>query len=407
MSDTNEWTPSFREFDDTDTQSMGYIRSLFSEGRVEEARAELQKQIEADPDNARPVIALGFSLLRERRLEEAARQFEKAMDLDPENEVPALLAAQVGMRGDNPEYAEVNFHKALAANPNSVRALTGLSRLHLRNDKPEEAITVLERAIEADPQSRRLRQRLAALCVDQDRYEDAQAHLEHVLSIFPDDIPTVIQLGNALHDMGKADEALTLLRRTAEAHPEDAGLLSALGNMLIRSGNFQEAEGLLRRAVTLPRRAAAAGGEQASQLGQGQAQSPRQAEFRRRMADWFRGRPRVFAQLLLVQALIPQNKQSEAREILAQLPRRGNMAVAIQRLYGDAFAREGNITAAEESYRAALHSAPKGETYIRKIDEARSARKLSDTELFALYTDALDQSQKDMMSSLFRMGDRD
>lgn len=393
MADTNDWMPNVRQVEDDDSQAMSYVRSLFAEGRIDEARAELRALMEKDPENTRPVVALGLSLMRERRLEEAAQLFERAMEIDPADEVPPLLAAQVGLRGDNPEYSEIHFHKALAINPTSIQALTGLGRLHLRNDNPEEAIAVFERALEIDPQSRMLRHQIATVCADQGRHDEAQAHLQHLLSVFPGDEQASIQLANVHHRKGDTEAALDLLREAQEAHPDHAGLLVAQGHILNRAGRHAEAETPLRRAMAIPR-----------SLPETPAQPPGQAdpgaEFMRRIAEWWRQQPRMFAQILLIQALIPQNKLAEARQTLARMPRQGPMAAVVQRLYGDAFAFEGNLGAAEQSYRAALHAARGGEALLREVEVRKSAEGLEGAALLSAYTEALDRNLEQQFSAM-------
>lgn len=83
MSDTQEWTPNVQQVGGNQNEAMNYVRSLLREGRTDEARAELQMMIEADPQDTRAMMAFAMSLVREQRLEEAAPYVERALEVEP------------------------------------------------------------------------------------------------------------------------------------------------------------------------------------------------------------------------------------------------------------------------------------------------------------------------------------
>jgi len=369
MPDSEEWVPNVEQVGGDESQRMNYIRGLVSEGRTEEARAELHTLIEQDPKNTRALMAYGLSLMRDKRLADAVQYFEQAMAVDPKNAVAPLLAAMAGVQGDNPEYAEANFHKALAIRPTSIQALTGLAQLHQRNKKPDEAVAVLEHALEIDPQSERVRQRLAAAYSTMGRDPEARAQLEYALSIKPGDQVTALQLARLCNKMDEPDEALKTLEAALAAAPTDARLLLAVGRSKLAKGDFAGAEAAVRKAMTAPR-GPAQGAPQFVQGG-GKAQ-----------------RPNLLMQIALVRALIPQKKLTEAREILGRAPRGGRAKALVQRLYGDAFAIEGKFDAAEQSYHAALLQMRDGEAALATINAAKATKPApTGAALIKLYTD--------------------
>lgn len=417
---------------------MDYVRSLFREGRREEAMTELRGIIEREPDNGRPLMALGLAELRGRNLEEAAKLFERAMEVDPDNESPALLAARVGMMGRNPEYSEASFHKALERKPTSVRALTGLAGLHIRNGKPEEALNVLRRAIEMDPQSQILRMRISSMLLQQEKYQEAAGHLEHLLTLNPESAPASSMLARAYSKTGKTDKAQDLLTKAAEVSPKDIGLLTTKADLLIDKEDFADAETVLRKAMALedqqtaPERVAPARTSETSPVNAawrnrpqaGGTDTPRarggQGRFRNNNAtapaageggetaasmierafDRFRKRNRVYTRLLLVRALIPQGKHSEARSVLTDMNRNRRTRELVLRLHGDIFAAEQNFSAAEESYRAALHHSKTGASRLTSIDAKKSEGKLTGDALMALYQSEVTEDQKQAMSRM-------
>jgi|GEM_PF-1222131 len=373
MPDSEEWVPNVEQVGGDESQRMNYIRGLVSEGRTEEARAELHTLIEQNPKNSRALMAYGLSLMRDHRLADAVQYFEQAMAVDPKDAVAPILAAMAGVQGDNPEYAEAMFHKALAIRPTSIQALTGLARLHQRNKKPDEAVAVLEHALEIDPQSARVRQRLAAVYSATGRDPEAKAQLEYALSIKPGDQSTALRLARLCNKMDEPDAALTTLESALAASPSDARLLLAVGRSKLAKKDYAGAEAAVRKAMAAPR-GPAQGAPQFVQGG-GQAQQPN-----------------LLAQIALVRALIPQKKLTEARKILGRARRSGPARALVQRLYGDAFAVEGKFDAAEQSYHAALLQMRDGEQALASINAAK-ARKPAPTgaALIKLYTDEFER----------------
>lgn len=359
MANVEYWTPEVQQAN-SQQQVMEYVRGLMQQGRNEEARAELENILQQDRSNTQAIMALGLTFMRERRFQEAAARFEDALASDPKSEPAALLSAICGMRAENPEYAEANFHKALEINPKSMTALTSLARLHRNNNKTDEALQVLQRAVEVDPQATRARLQMANLFLSLGRQQEAVAQLERVLTIEPSNQRAAIQLANLQMEQGRSNDAVSTLTSAMELASNKGPLLAALGRLKLRGEDWAGAEKVFRQLST---------------TGENQ--------------------PNPMAQMGLVQALIPQKKLKEAREMLARIPlnRRGSL---VQRLYGDAFAIEGRYDAAEESYRAALREMPNGEEALSRIDAAKAAENGSPEAVLALYRSEFDRLREEL-----------
>jgi tetratricopeptide (TPR) repeat protein len=146
--------------------------------------------------------------------------------------------------------------------------------------------------------------------------------------------------------------------------------------------DYTGAESLFRRALTAKRsRPEGGAGPMANRRGGGNGPM---AAMRQNRGD----RPNAMAQIALVQSLIPQKKLKEAREILGKMRRNGRPNPMVQRLYGDAYAMEGNFKAAEESYRAAIQRNENGEDILKEIDAAKAAQNPEGEALVQLYKDS-------------------
>jgi tetratricopeptide (TPR) repeat protein len=260
------------------------------------------------------------------------------------------------MRSGNPEYAETSYHKALELDPTSIPALMGLAALHEQQQRPDEAIEVLNRAVETDPQSANVRRRIAAALVRREQFEDARAHLAFALTTNPGDQRTTMQLVRLLVRTDKADEAITVLNAALEHNPGNRALLKRLGDLKLMLKDFAGAEAAFVEILD--------------------KDEQRNSDDR--------------ARLSMARALIAQRKLPEARAILSKVNRR-NMRGAVQRLYGDAFAAEGQVEDAERSYRAAFIHMPDGQEALVRVERAKAELKSPEgREILALYVKELD-----------------
>jgi tetratricopeptide (TPR) repeat protein len=317
MPNMDEWTPMVEQVDGSQPQRMGFIRGLMAEGRNQEAMGELDQLLAETPDNVQALLALGLLCQREQRFEDAAACCERAMAIDPKNAAAPLLAAFVGVQGNSAEYAEANFHRALIANPRSLPALMGLARLHRRHKKLDAALQAIEEAARIDPESVQVLRLLATVLTQLGRLFEAKRHLDKALVIEPGNQATLMQLSNLCMELETPDEAVATLERALAANPGSRPVILALGRLKLQMSDWAGAEAVLRRGLT---------GEGAE----------------------------IVARLALAEALIPQRKLREAREILSKVPRVGGFAGPVHRLYGEVYETEGKVEEAIASYRAAL-----------------------------------------------------
>lgn len=130
-----------------------YARAMLLDtmGETDEAEADLSTIIDAQPDNAVALNALGYILtVRTDRLDEARKHIEKALSLDPEN--PAILDSMgwvLYRQGDN-EAALNYLSQAWAAYPDPEVAAHYGEVLWVTGNE-EQARIVWEEAMDLDP----------------------------------------------------------------------------------------------------------------------------------------------------------------------------------------------------------------------------------------------------------------
>ena len=192
MSDSEDWQMEPEHIVGPQARPLAQVRQLMRQGRMNEAREQLQFMMDQDPQNVAAVLTYGMSLMREDQPEAAAQYFDRAIAIDSSNIASFLMAAAAGQRGGNSEYAEHNYENALKIDPNSERAIGGLVMLYRQTNRSREASKILQRALEANPGSETFR-RLQA-------NDDSLSGLENALKDTPNDLRVMLALGHARSD---------------------------------------------------------------------------------------------------------------------------------------------------------------------------------------------------------------
>ncbi|MEM9305499.1 MAG: c-type cytochrome biogenesis protein CcmI [Pseudomonadota bacterium] len=135
---------------------------------LDEAIANLERRLDADPDDIEGWYLLGQSYMTTNRFVAARDAFARAYELDPDEPIILELYghAMAFATGDNivPEEARGLFERAVELNPNSERALYFLGVAAMQREDPTAAVLYWERLAglldPASPVSERLAQDL-------------------------------------------------------------------------------------------------------------------------------------------------------------------------------------------------------------------------------------------------------
>ncbi len=191
-------------------------------GEVEAAVAELRRQIEARPHDARPAMALGDLLRREQRFAEATDAYAKAIQ-------------RIGTV--DTEHWRLFYARGIA---------------YERSQRWPEAERDLQRALELSPDQPYVLNYLGYSWVDQGLHlAEAKAMLYRAVELQPDDGYIVDSLGWAYYRLGEYDEAVRYLEQAIELAPGDPVINDHLGDAFWRVGRYREARFQWERALTL------------------------------------------------------------------------------------------------------------------------------------------------------------
>jgi tetratricopeptide (TPR) repeat protein len=187
--------------------------AMASLDRIDDAKVVLEKLIAENPDDIRPLDALGSILRSKERHEEARRYYTRAIELvdKPTQRNWALFYARgvTNERLKDWPAAEADFKKALELNPDESLILNYLGYSW----------------------------------VDQGmNLEQAMDYIRKAVSLKPDDGYYVDSLGWAYYRLGNMPQAVEHLERAVELRPDDPIINDHLGDAYWRVGRELEAK---------------------------------------------------------------------------------------------------------------------------------------------------------------------
>lgn len=123
------------------------------ESTADPVKEQLLAEIEANPNNAESLAALGNYLGNTGSVDEAIPWYEKALELAPDNWDIRLGFARVLANGAKRADAELQFKKVIAAQPNDPQAHFSLGQLYANWVPPRtaEAIAEYQTVIDVGP----------------------------------------------------------------------------------------------------------------------------------------------------------------------------------------------------------------------------------------------------------------
>ena len=163
---------------------------LLKQERLEEAAAEFQRAVEADPDYGAARLNLGDAYERLGRAEEAMAEYRKVIELDPGNLFAhnnlGVLYDKKGLYDD----AIAEFEEALRINPSDATARKNLETAKRNRGiirEREERLAQARKEVEAHPTSPRASYNLARIYASFDEKEKAFEWIARALELGFDD----------------------------------------------------------------------------------------------------------------------------------------------------------------------------------------------------------------------------
>ena len=233
--------------------SLGLL--LARQGKLEEARPELEAATKLDPGGAgQAAKARAWRALanidRSDNPAEASNDLLEALKLSPETPQDTLLAAELAERSGQGDAAEAAYRRLLAKDPGNTQANAGLAHLLIARKQFAEAETLLRGALEKSPDDPALTAQLATVLAAQNKAE-ALPMLQKLHAAHPDNSAITRMLAEVMSEAGDAAGSDQLYVSLLKSRPNDSDLLIAHGQNLIRQLKFAEAFSAFSRATEL------------------------------------------------------------------------------------------------------------------------------------------------------------
>jgi len=188
--------------------------SLLQQGRLDEAKASVQAELEGDPASVEGYNLLGIICSDQKDFVGAEDAFEHALKLDPK----------------------------------SPRTHNNLGNIFVAQQKLSLAENEFQTVLRLDPANRDANYNLGLLLMAQGRPADAISHFERVR---PANLATRFNLIHAYFQAGRTTEALKMARTFSAEHKSDVQLHFTLGTMLASEKQYAAAQFELEKANAL------------------------------------------------------------------------------------------------------------------------------------------------------------
>ena len=228
---------------------QGY--SLLSEGRVDDAIATFQRQLQQNPEDLDALLGLGIAYRRAGRSEEALATYQEVLALDPDNQ---LALSTIGLLGEfRPEWQPIGIEaltRLLEQDPSLVEARAQRAKLFYYQGLYSQALAdyALVLPPTADPEILGPAAEAHTFSGDSptglvlfDRYRAAGGQISG---------DRTIAYAQALRESGQIDQAIQLLSQELQRYPElntqNIRLRGALAGTYAANRQFQPALELIQ-----------------------------------------------------------------------------------------------------------------------------------------------------------------
>ncbi len=210
-----------------------------------------KRTVQVAPGHYAAHVILSEQLEQEGRMDEARRQLEQALQWFPSRaDGYALLGAFLQRRGRLDEALGV-YQQALRIRPDDAKVHNNIGVVLLRMNKPNEALAHLEDAVKSDPRFAEGHFNLGSLLVQHGKLDEAITHFRACVQAAPEMAAARYQLGILLEHQARFDEALPQLEAVIQNRAANADVYFHLGQVLRKQGKVEESIAAYRQASTL------------------------------------------------------------------------------------------------------------------------------------------------------------
>ena len=216
--------------------------------KLQEARAQFELAVRADPKLAEAYLGLGLLDLQAGDNTAAIQRFRKVIELAPDSFHGHYHLAMASLREQKLQEGVQELERAVAIDPRSADALYNLGIVLLELNRPEEAISRLRQARQQDSKRPDVAFNLIRAELAANRTEDARQEAADAAKTFGTDSAWRGAVGELFLQYKQAGEAVVHLSEAARLEPGSDGIRRKLAAAYIEAGDAARALTLLETA---------------------------------------------------------------------------------------------------------------------------------------------------------------
>ena len=217
------------------------IESAIQERDFASAQQELEKRLQAEPEDYRAHMLLGIVLDEQGRPADAAGHFQKAVQLQPQSPAAHInLGKHDGRVGDLAGAAK-EFESAIRLSPSDTAGHNNLGLVFMSQGKNTLALAEFEKAAEAAPRDPATWLSLFRCQLALRQFREARATANRIMSLDSSSAELRSQLGAMQAQAGDNAGAIESLRNALTIDPHSFETRYNLGIAYYRAGNISGA----------------------------------------------------------------------------------------------------------------------------------------------------------------------
>lgn len=233
--------------------TIGYFRLGLvarAEKKDAEALSHFEKALDVNPTFIEPLYQVVDILLLQGKAQEARDRVARQLEVSPNNALIYNLLGRIGMATKDFDQAEAAFKKALGLNNDFLLAYLNMGELYRRTGKWDQAAQEYEAALAKDPTLLPTQILLGIIHEQRKDYEKAKARYETALKLNPKFAPAANNLAWILIEQGgNSDLALSYAQIAREQGPNDPNIADTLGWIYYKKHAYVKAVSLLKEAA--------------------------------------------------------------------------------------------------------------------------------------------------------------
>jgi tetratricopeptide (TPR) repeat protein len=229
---------------------VGMVETLASEGHLNEAIAELDKKIQAEPDRRDLILTKAKLLVRAQRYDEAIAVYQALLQKEPNaGDLLFQLGETYRLKGDL-NMAMDFFRKASKAAPNDTLSLLQLSLLMEGTGKGDQAKPIYEQIIKLEPDHPVALNNLAYIKAQEGGdLDSAMTMAQRARQKSPDSTAIADTLGWIYYKKNMTEESIRLFTDLIQKEPKNPVFRYHFGLALLQKGDRPSARRELETAM--------------------------------------------------------------------------------------------------------------------------------------------------------------